>query len=133
MEFQCGCFLEFQLVVIIFITLNQPLYPKIFSEQLRRPVLVGSIYKRRPILGGHKSKRRPILIVVSNRRPFCSAVFKEMTEEEEHVSFNLVVVLLENLEVSMILTDEDQPLFMESLDSRTSLSQLGDNDANRGD
>ena len=60
-------------------------------------------------------------------------MFKEKTEEEEHVSFNLEVVLLENLEVSMILTDEDKPLFMEGLDLRTSLTQPRENVTNTGD
>ena len=40
MKFQCGLSLEFQRVVIIFITLSQPLHPEMFS-------------KLRPVLGGH--------------------------------------------------------------------------------
>ena len=140
-------------MVIIFITLSRPLHPKMFStELLRRPVLVGHIRKMRPVLVGHirkmrpilvvvskkrhvlivVSKRRPVLIAVSNQRHVRSVVFKEKTEEKEHVSFNLKVVLLENLEVSMIFTDEDQAPFVEGLDSRMSLSQPGENDANTG-
>ena len=90
-----------------------------------------SWWQRRPVLIVI-SKMRPILIPVSIRRPSCSVMFKEKTEEEEDLSFNLVVVLLENLEVSMILTDKDQPLFVEGLYSRKSLSQPGENDANIG-
>ena len=106
MEFQCGLSLEFQRVVIIFITLSQPLHPEIFStELLRRPVLI-VVSKRRPVFIA-VSKRRLVLIAISNRRPVRSVVFKEKTEEEEQVSLNQEFVLLENLEVSMIISDED--------------------------
>ena len=64
------------------------------------------------------SKRRHVLIFIS----------KEKTNQKDHVSFDLKVVLPEKYELSPIINVIDQASFVEGLDSKMSLSQLGEND-----
>ena len=89
------------------------------------------VFKKRHVLIAIFN-RRHVLTAIPIRRSACIAVFKEKTAEEKHVSFHIEVVLLENVNVSMILTYEDQPPFMDCLDSMMSLSQLGENDVHTG-
>ena len=67
---------------------------------------------------------------VSKRRPIFSAMSKEKPKEDDNVP---LVELPKEHEVPLILIVEDQAPFVEGLDSRTSLSQPGENDAKSKD
>ena len=119
MEFYCGLSLEFQRVVIIFNMLSWPLHPEICSKLLSYLSLMATMSKGDLSLLLYLKGDLPYCYTYSKTCPYCCV--KEKTAEEKHMSFHIEVVLLENLDLSMILTDEDQPPYVEDLDSRTSL------------
>ena len=99
------------------------LRPMHLEELAKRPKPVQVGFMMRTGVVSRINKGKHALIVVSKKKP----------NEEDYVPLDPRVELPEEYEVSLIFNVADLAPFVDPLDSRTSLSQPGENDANVGD